>query len=251
MFFDELEKKGLVKIYYRCNQFTICRLADWTIMAFLNNGKQYYDEDGDVSNTVYFGWKIDLEFARKIIANNAVFAATLLSKQTSRAEDLKLATADGAAVLEKIRQEIRQGTRKTEIDGALEKELKSVRLKDLEHWVQEYGNPPVFTRKKYWTIMLSFFLYPIGLPWFMAGNTKGGLFELGVMLLSTVLSVVFPPAIFIGMPVMVIHVFIFYFKLWTGKIKDNEGRPVITKAKQKKIAGYIHEYNAYKAELGV
>ncbi len=250
MYFNRLEEQGLVKRYYAGRGFKICRIADWSIMVIDMVGEQHYDADGEEDYITYKAWYLDLDTAQKIIKNNTAFSALMTSKQTAREPDMIISTADGIEVLSAIKEEIRNGTRECMIDPLLEKELKGVHMDSIKPYVDLYGNPPKFTDKKYWAIMLSFFLYPLGLPWFLSGNKRGGFIMLGTMVVGTFLSIIFMPLIFVAMAFLVINVFVFYFKLFFGMIKDEKGLPVITKKRQKEIARMIELYNKYKSELG-
>lgn len=249
MIFKELENRGLIKQYYVCPEFRICRVADHSIMAIWSRGDHTYDSDGDISSTTYMAWNIDREFGQKIIENNALFVATLVSKQTARVPDMKLCTNDAVSFLSKVRDEVASGTRPCIIDPEFENSLKKIHMNEIEKTVAIYGDPPAFSNRKVWMIVLSFLLYPLGLPWFMAGDRKGGVISLGLLVIFGVLTVVMPLA-FAFLIFVVVRVFVFYYKLFTGKIKDENGLPILTKAKQTQIIAMIDQYNAYKMEFG-
>ena len=249
MFLTRSEEKGLITQYYKTIDFRICRVADWSIMVFSTTPKNETDSDGDVIESTYFAWHIDHAFAQKIIENPAAFQASLLSKSTKKDPDFSLSTQDALEKLTKIREEVKNGEREANIDPDFENMLKGQKMKGIEHLIQEFGNPPVFSKVKFWQVMLAFFSYPFGVAWFMVGDRKGGTRMLGALGIGLVAMALFMPLGIPFMAYMVINVFVFYFKLFLGRVRDKEGKTVLTKGRQKEIAKEIETYNRYQKEL--
>lgn len=259
IFLNKLIEKGLVTEYYRCSSFSICRVADWSLMAFSSSVDTKEEHDTDfyttLSSTCY-AWHIDKEFAEKIMANNALFNATLSSKKESREPDLVLWDFDDPkyappetkhylALLEEIRNNVKSGTLETMIDSDLEIILKKHVIGNIEKYVEEYGNPPVFSKKKKWLAYLLCLLYPLGLPWFYIGKPIIGAAMLAGVILGGLL-------VFLLIPVVVVEVilvFIFFFKLLGNTIRDKEGRIILSKKEQNRIAKEIERYNKYCADI--
>lgn len=259
IFLNKLIEKDYITEYYRCPSFSICRVADWSLMVFANITDKKEEHDADSYTVLYskfFAWHIDKEFAEKIMANNAVFNATMLSKKDAREPDLVLwdfddsknvpaATKRFDAQLKEIREEVSLGTRECIIDPELELILKKHVVGNLEKLVEEYGNPPVFSEKKKWLAYLFCLLYPLGIPWFYIGKPIIGVAMFAGAIIGGLL-------LFLLIPVMVIEVtylFIFFFKLLSNKIKDKEGRTILSKAEQTRITKEIERYNAYLADI--
>lgn len=259
IFLNKLIEKGLVTEYYRCPSFSICRVADWSMMAFSSAVDTKEEHDSDSYTTLSFtcyAWHVDKEFAEKLMANNALFNATLLSKKESKEPDLVLwdfedpqyvppETKHYLAQLEEIRGEVHAGTRECMIDPELEKVLKRHVVGNLENLVEEYGNPPVFSNKSKGITYLLCLLYPLGLPWFYIGQTLIGAAMLGGMVIGCII----PFLLYVVIAVEVIHVFVFFFRLLFEKVKDKDGRTILSKARQNYIVKEIERYNAYCADL--
>lgn len=259
IFLNKLIEKGLVTEYYRCPSFSICRVADWSLMVFSSvvDTKQEHDTDSYTTLSFNcFAWHIDKDFAQKIMENNALFNATLLSKKETREPDLVFwdfedpqyvppETKHYLAMLEEIRDEVKIGTRESMIDSDLEIILKKHTVADLEKYVKEYGNPPVFSEKKKWLAYLLCLLYPLGLPWFYIGQPIIGAAMLAGVILGGLLMFLLIPV----MIVEVIFVFIFFFRLLGNTIRDKDGRIILSKKEQIRITKEIERYNKYCADI--
>lgn len=240
----KLQKSGLLEVCYRGNVFTICRVAKWAYMAVMVVEDTTEDEYED-SRVSIVAWHIDCEFGKKIMENNALFAATMLSKQTSKEPDLAVTISDKENPLEDIRNEVRNGVRKPIEDPGLDRIFKEQETQQLKVFLDKYSENPQFSPKKVWPGMLLMLLYPFGLPFFYFNKPLWGGIMLGAFVVSFALPVLLIPAGLLGCVFIVmtlIHVL-------GNKAKDKEGRLICTERNQKLILESIAKYKQNMAEL--
>lgn len=239
-----LQKSGLLKVCYRGNVFTICHVAQWAYMAVMvldDTTNNEYEE----SRISLAAWHIDCEFAQKIMENNAVFAATILSKQTTKEPDLVAIITSQSNPLEAIRNEVLSGVRQPIQDPVLDRIFKIQETERLKTFVDKYGENPQFSDKKVWVGMLMLLLYPLGLPFFYFNKPAWGGIMLGCFLTSFVLPVLLIPAGLLGCVLIVLTL----FHVFGNNAKDKEGRLICTKKNQKLILDSIAAYKKNLAEL--
>lgn len=239
-----LQKSGLLEVCYRGDVFTICRIAQWAYMAVIVLEDTTEDEY-EPSRVSIAAWHIDCEFGKKIMENNAVFAATMLSKQTSKEPDLIATITAQENPLEDIRNEIKNGVRKPIDEPGLDRIFKVQQTQRLKVFLDKYGENPQFSDKKVWLGMLMLLLYPFGLPFFYFNKPLWGGIMLGFFVVGCVLQFLLIPAGLLGCVFIVmtlIHVL-------GNKAKDKEGRLICTKRDQKLITESIAMYKKIMAEL--
>lgn len=241
--FKALQNEGLVIEYYCATDFSLCLVANWSIMAIDDKGEVEYDSDGpDI--TYYPAWHIDTETAKALMENNALFT----NIKANRKSDLDFYGTERKKLI-KIRDEIANGTRESMIDEEFKKPL----LLNYKKWYIEENKAFVesmkdvrFSDKKFSHIMLSFLLYPLGLPWFLTDKTVEGVIQLAVMLISSFL----PFLLFPLLPLLIGHAIFLFVQLLRRKVKDKKGYIIATKGYKNHVATTIKNYNDYRAELG-
>jgi hypothetical protein len=109
----------LWKEYYKAANFSIGRVADWSLMVI---SPTCIEVQGVVG---YVAWHINKEFAEKIINSNLSFTTTIASNANDDEADLFIKVDGGVEQLTKIREEVQNGTRECLIDSELEEMLKT------------------------------------------------------------------------------------------------------------------------------
>ena len=104
-----------------------------------------------------------------------------------------------------------------------------------------------FSDKKFSHIMLSFLLYPLGLPWFLADKTLKGCLQLVAMIASSIIPFLLP----VSALLLISHAVVFFVQLLRRKVKDKKGYIIATKGYKNYVASIIEKYNSYRAELGI
>ena len=240
-----LSKSGLLEIKYQGSNFTICRVAQWAYMAVMVLEDTTDDEYAE-SRVTIAGWHIDAAFAKQIMENNNLFAATMLSKQRGKEPDLVATYSSGnSGQLEQIYHEIQTGVRKPMEDPAMDRVLKEEQTRKLRLYLDKYGENPRFSPKKVWPGILMLLLYPLGLPFFYFGKKLWGGIALGCFVVACALPVLLIPVAFMD----IVFIVMLLVQLFGDKIKDKEGNLVCTKAKQKRILESIAQYKKNVAEL--
>jgi len=239
-----LQKSGLLEVCYTGTSFLICRVAQWAYMAVAVVEDTTEDEDA-VSQVSLAAWHIDSEFGKKIMENNALFAATMLSKQAGREPDLAITITWEENPLTVIRDEVKNGVRKPIDDPVLDRIFKEQDTQRLKVFVDKYGENPQFSPKKVWPGMVMLLLYPFGIPFFYFNKPVWGGIMLGFFVLSLILQFLLIPAGLLGCVFIVmtlIHVL-------GNKARDKQGRLICTKRDQKLILENIARYKKNTAEL--
>ena len=242
--FKAFQNEGLVIEYYCATDFSLCLVANWSIMAIDDKGEVEYDSDGpDI--TYYPAWHIDTETAKALMENNALFTDI----KANRKSDLDFYGTERKKLI-KIRDEIANGTRESMIDEEFKKPL----LLNYKKWYIEENKAFVesmkdvrFSDKKFSHIMLSFLLYPLGLPWFLTDKTLKGCLQLVAMIASSIIPFLLP----VSAPLLIAHAVVFFVQLLRRKVKDKKGYIIATKDYKNHVASIIEKYNSYRAELGI
>ena len=236
--FMGLQKSGLLEVCYRGGAFAICKVAQWAHMAVVvleDTSNDEYEE----TRVELAAWHIDYEFAKQIMADHNVFAATMLHKQHGKEPDLVVTVRyHESNLLEEIRAEVQKGIRQPMFDPRLDRIFMEQETQRLKGFVDRYGNKPEFSPKKVWLGMLMLLLYPLGLPFFYFNKPMWGLIMLGTF----VVGCVFPPLLIVGGLLGCVLIVMLLIHVLGNQAKDKEGRMICTKKNQELILSSIAKY---------
>ncbi len=178
--FPQLAANGLWKEYYKAANFSIGRVADWSLMVISPSPIELYDKESDSTIGCYVAWHIDKEFAEKIINNNLLFTTTIVSNTNKDEVDLVIRIDGGLQQLTAIRDEVQNGTRECLIDAELEEMLKTYLDKEKMKANREQNKANLKT------------IEPTKQPWYVQ-IFKGPLRRILVGLLGLSVGGIFPP----------------------------------------------------------